>query len=199
MMIMTAPRMRSMEAMREVTGAETGGVGLGMVAIVAGLPNAGILFACLRERKRKGFALVVLHGRLVGGFMHALCVEDESFHFGFGALRGNFLSVPDEGNTCGVSDAGDDFTRGTDRCRGRSDESFVRDRLAVGCNRNPGIFRRADHQGHRGRRFCRRLGRRKGANGYIVGSVFRVGRRWACLLLRWPACSSRRRFCRWRV
>src|ERR1700722_7765128 len=55
MMIMTAPRMRSMEAMREVTGAETGGVGLVMVAIIVGLPECWDFIRWFDGEKEKRF------------------------------------------------------------------------------------------------------------------------------------------------
>jgi len=67
-----------------------------------------------------------------GDYAHAGGIEDEGFYFGFGAVGGDFLAIPEEGDAGGIADAGDDFVTGADRGVGWGDESFVADGLAVG-------------------------------------------------------------------
>ncbi len=63
--------------------------------------------------------------------MHALCIEGEGFNLGFGALHGDVLAVPGERNARGIADPRDDFMAGMNGSVGRSDESFLRDELAI--------------------------------------------------------------------
>jgi len=98
---------------------------------------------------RCGFAtseLVVRSGLSCGENAHAVGIEDEGFDFGFGAVNGDFAAVPQEGDSGGVADFGDDFAVGVDGGVGRGDESFLADGLAVGLDGDPGRFLGADHE-----------------------------------------------------
>jgi len=76
--------------------------------------------------------------------MHAFGVEDKCFDFGFGAIGGDFLAIPKEGDAGGVADARDNFAAGADRRVCGGDQSFFAYGLAVGLNGDPGILRGAD-------------------------------------------------------
>src|SRR6202158_4985842 len=103
--------------------------------------------------------LVVLRrGLSCGDDAHAVAIEDESFYFGLGAVGGDLLTIPEESDSSGVADLGDDFMVGADRGMGRGDEGFATDGLAIGDERDPGSFVGADHELQLGGRFCRRLG-----------------------------------------
>ena len=82
--------------------------------------------------------------------MHAGGVEDERLDFGFGAVGGDFLAIPEERNSGGVADLGDDFATGADRGVGGGDEGFLADILAVGEDGDPGRLCGADHESKRG-------------------------------------------------
>lgn len=69
--------------------------------------------------------------------MHAGGVEDESLHFGFGAVGADFLTIPEESNSGGVADLSDDFAIGADGGVGGGDEGFLTDGLAVGEDGDP--------------------------------------------------------------
>ena len=89
-----------------------------------------------REIPSRG--LLVWSGSLSGGNdSHAGGIEDEGFYFGFGAVGGDFLAVPEEGDSGGVADAGDDFSEGVDGGVSGGDESFLADELSVGEDGNP--------------------------------------------------------------
>ncbi len=115
--------------------------------------------------------LVVLRRKLRGrGDAHAVGIEDEGFYFGFGAVGGDFLAIPEESDSGGVADAGDDFTAGADGGMGGGDEGFLADGLAVGLDGDPGSFLGADHERQGSGGFCGRLGNGLvgGARGYII-------------------------------
>ena len=81
-----------------------------------------------------------------GNDVHAVGIEDKGLYFGFGAVGGNFLAIPQESDSGGVADLGDDFAGGADGSVRRGDEGFLADVLAVGEDRDPGSFSGADHQ-----------------------------------------------------
>jgi len=105
-----------------------------------------------------------------GDRVHARGVEDESFDFGFGAGGGDLLAVPEEGDSGGVADSGDDFVGGADGGVGRGDESLLADGLAVGEDGDPGGFVGADdeHKGSSRGVGGLRIWFGEGANGYVV-------------------------------
>jgi hypothetical protein len=70
----------------------------------------------------------------------ASAVEDQGFHFAFGALGWELLTVQGEGYAGGVSGSDYDFPRGADRGVGGGDESFVDYGLAVRRHGDPGSF-----------------------------------------------------------
>ena len=113
-----------------------------------------------------------LGGGLVGDFADALSVEEESLDFGFGALSGDLLAVPEEGDAGGVADAGYDLTAGVDGNDGRGDQGFVGNGLSVGGDGDPGSFSGADDEGEAsGCGLDRRLNRQDGmdlAGGALV-------------------------------
>ena len=82
--------------------------------------------------------------------MHAGGVEDESLHFGFGAAGGDILAIPEESNSGGVADLGDDFAIGADRGVGGGNEGFLADILAVGKDGDPGRLCGSDHESEGG-------------------------------------------------
>jgi hypothetical protein len=89
--------------------------------------------------------LVILHGELRGGDdAHAVGIEDEGFYFGFAAVGGDLLAIPEESDSGGVADPGDDFVAGADRGMGGGDEGFPADALSVGDDGDPGSFVGAD-------------------------------------------------------
>jgi len=79
--------------------------------------------------------------------LHARGVENQSLDFRFGALGRDFLTIPDKSDPGGVAHSQHDLARGAHSGVRGGDESFVEDTLAVGADRDPGIFRGADHQG----------------------------------------------------
>lgn len=80
-------------------------------------------------------SLLILGCGLGGGEdAHAGGVEEESFDFELGALGGDFLAVPDETDSGGVADAGNDLARGMERSVNGRDEGFLADGLPVGGN-----------------------------------------------------------------
>src|SRR5215469_4499889 len=115
-----------------------------------------------RPRLRRGArgsdspALWSVLRRVLGGeFAHALGVKHKSLGFGLGALGGDFMAVPEEGDAGGVADAGYDFAGGVDCGVGRSNQSFLRHELAVGGYGDPGSFCGADDEAEGGDRFSR--------------------------------------------
>src|SRR5580692_8266389 len=88
--------------------------------------------------------LVLAGGGFGGGGALAVAVEDVGFYFAFGALSGNFLAVPGQGDGGGVADFDDDFASGANGEVGGSDESFLSWGLSVGGGGDPGIFCGAD-------------------------------------------------------
>src|SRR5215469_19168 len=89
-----------------------------------------------------------LVGRRIGGEgSHSLRIEDEGFGFRFGALGWELFAVPEETHSCGIADANDKFPRGAERGIRWGDESFLRDELSVGGDRDPGVFRGAHYKG----------------------------------------------------
>jgi hypothetical protein len=119
------------------------------------------------ERKR----LLVCRGGLGGGNgSHAGGVEDEGFYFGFGAVGGNFMAVPEKGDSGGVADSGDDFAVGVDGGVSGGDESFLADELSVGQYGNPGGFLCADDELESGGCSCGRFRTRlrESSNGYVT-------------------------------
>ena len=116
--------------------------------------NGEVKIATLSHKTREGWApglknglardpfrqtkLLILWGRLGGGGeVHAGGVEDESLDFGFGAVGGDFLTIPEESDSGGVADLGDDFAIGADRGVSGRDEGFLTDGLAVGEDGDP--------------------------------------------------------------
>ena len=92
-----------------------------------------------------------------------MCVEDEAFGFGLGALGWEFLSIPDERDSGCVADSNYKLASGVIAGRGRSDESLLRDELSVGGDGDPGVFAGPDHQGELG-------------GGLLGGSLDDIGR-----------------------
>ena len=104
-----------------------------------------------------------------GDGVHAGGVEGESFDFGFGALRFDFLIVPEERDSGGVADFDGNFAGGANGRVGGGDQRFLRVRLAVGDHGDPSRFVGADDQRHGSGGIRRRSRRRiEGANGDII-------------------------------
>jgi len=81
-----------------------------------------------------------------GDDAHAVSIEDEGFHFRLGAVGGNFLAIPQEGDSSGIADPGYDFPVSVDRGMRRGNESFLADGLAVGLNGYPRCLMCPDHE-----------------------------------------------------
>ena len=78
--------------------------------------------------------------------MEASGVEDVGLYFPLVALGGKFFSVQYEADSGGVACPYIHLVAGADRSVGGGDESFFSDGFAVGHNRDPGGFFRADEQ-----------------------------------------------------
>lgn len=78
-----------------------------------------------------------MRGLIGSGRSHPSRVEDEGFSFGFGALGWELFAIPEEADAGGVTYADDEFAIGVERSDGGGNESFLRDELAVGLNRDP--------------------------------------------------------------
>lgn len=94
------------------------------------------------------YRLPVLSG---GKDSHAGGVEDEGFYFGFATFGGDFLAIPEEGDSGSVADFGDDFAGGSNRSVGGCDERFLADGLAVGEDGDPRSLGGADYKRQGGR------------------------------------------------
>jgi hypothetical protein len=121
------------------------------------------------ESRIDGELVILRRGLSCGDNAHAVAIEDESFYFGLGAVGGDLLTIPEESDSGGIADLGDDFMVGADGGMGRGDEGFAADGLAVCDERDPGSFVGADHELQLGGRFCRRVGIWLVGNGSIIG------------------------------
>jgi len=73
-----------------------------------------------------------------------LGVEDESFGFGFYALRLDLFAVPDKADSGGVADPDYQLLRGVEGRCGGCNQCFLRYKLSVGGDGYPRIFGGAD-------------------------------------------------------
>lgn len=86
-------------------------------------------------------------GGLLATYSHAIGGEDVGTDFGFGAVGGDFFTVPKEADSGCVADFGYDFAGGSKGCVCGSNESFLADGLTVDGDGDPGIFGSANDQG----------------------------------------------------
>ena len=133
--------------------------------------STAVLLRCCEAKSSLSMTMLeLLVLRLAGcGGVHAGGVEGESFDFGFGALRLDFLIVPEKRDSGGVADLDGNLTGGADGSVRGSDQRFLRVRLAIGDDGDPCRFVCTDDQRHGSRSLGRWNGWRiEGANGDIT-------------------------------